>query len=251
MNLYHVTKFSPYFSFTVYCFYTKISSFMLVLSTRIVLDLFYLLIFHSEKFSTDVCRLPYAVNVNLNLSISMSHSSLSSLCNELEHTRRIRGWAYLKKVHFLPNELADKENSTCMHERIMRDILLIFNEFIVAPLWFMCSYFQYPQFKIFEIEIRRYFPLQINRHLICKRVSLTCIYSIRLCYANSIPCIDKRNIFFTLYTNSLMRHVTNCSFFDSLGPLCLYSIMFFTVIVIITCSRLMEAPRYGLPNSIH
>ena len=173
----------------------------------------------------------------------MSHSSLSSLCNELEHTRRIRGWAYLKKVHFLPNELADKENSTCMHERIMRDILLIFNEFIVAPLWFMCSYFQYPQFKIFEIEIRRYFPLQINRHLICKRVSLTCIYSIRLCYANSIPCIDKQNIFFTLYTNSLMRHVANCSFFDSLGPLCLYSIMFFTVIVISTCLRLIEAPR--------
>ena len=30
----------PYFSFTVYCFYTKISSFMPVLSTRIVLDLF-------------------------------------------------------------------------------------------------------------------------------------------------------------------------------------------------------------------
>ena len=44
---------------------------MLVLSTRIrVLDLFYLLIFYSEKFSTDVCRLPYAVNVNLNLSNS-------------------------------------------------------------------------------------------------------------------------------------------------------------------------------------
>ena len=42
---------------------------MLVLSTRIVLDFFYLLIFYSEKFSTDVCRLPYAVNVNLNLSI--------------------------------------------------------------------------------------------------------------------------------------------------------------------------------------
>ena len=41
---------------------------MTVLSTRIVLDCFYLLIFYSEKFSTDVCRLPYAVNVNLNLS---------------------------------------------------------------------------------------------------------------------------------------------------------------------------------------
>ena len=41
---------------------------MSVLSTRIVLDCFYLLIFYSEKFSTDVCRLPYTVNVNLNLS---------------------------------------------------------------------------------------------------------------------------------------------------------------------------------------
>ena len=41
---------------------------MPVLSTRIVLDCFYLLIFYSEKFSTDVCRLPYAVNLNLNLS---------------------------------------------------------------------------------------------------------------------------------------------------------------------------------------
>ena len=38
---------------------------MLVLSTRIVLDCFYLLIFYSEKFSTDVRRFPYAVNVNL------------------------------------------------------------------------------------------------------------------------------------------------------------------------------------------
>ena len=46
---------------------------MPVLSTRIVLDCFYLLIFYSEKFSTDVCRLPYTVNVNLNLSIVAEH----------------------------------------------------------------------------------------------------------------------------------------------------------------------------------
>ena len=43
---------------------------MPVLSKRIVLDCFYLLIFYFEKFSTDVCRLPCAVNVNLNLSIA-------------------------------------------------------------------------------------------------------------------------------------------------------------------------------------
>ena len=41
---------------------------MPVLSKRIVLNCFYLLIFYFDKFSTDVCRLPYAVNVNLNLS---------------------------------------------------------------------------------------------------------------------------------------------------------------------------------------
>ena len=52
VNLYHVTKFSPYFPFTLYCFYTKISSFMPVLTIGIVRDCFYLLIFYSEKFST-------------------------------------------------------------------------------------------------------------------------------------------------------------------------------------------------------
>ena len=56
--------------FSVYCLLLlhKISSFTPALSIRIALDCFYLLIFFSEKFSTDVCRLPYAVNVNLNLS---------------------------------------------------------------------------------------------------------------------------------------------------------------------------------------
>ena len=49
---------------------------MPALSIRIALDCFYLLIFYSEKFSTDVCRLPYAVNVNLNLSIPQSPSLL-------------------------------------------------------------------------------------------------------------------------------------------------------------------------------
>ena len=52
------TKFSPYFPFTLYCFYTKISSFMPILIIGIVPDCFYLLIFHFHKFSTDVCSLP-------------------------------------------------------------------------------------------------------------------------------------------------------------------------------------------------
>ena len=48
----HLIKFSPYSPFTLYCFYTKISSFMPILIIGIVPDCFYLLIFFSEKFST-------------------------------------------------------------------------------------------------------------------------------------------------------------------------------------------------------
>ena len=68
MNLYQVTKFSRYFPFTLYCFYTQKSRFMPVLTIGIVRDCFYLLIFYSGKFSTWVWRLPFVVNVNLNLS---------------------------------------------------------------------------------------------------------------------------------------------------------------------------------------
>ena len=68
VNLYYVTKFSPYFPFALYCLYTKISSFMPVLTIGIVRVCFYLLISYSEKFSTWDWRLPSAVKVNLNLS---------------------------------------------------------------------------------------------------------------------------------------------------------------------------------------
>ena len=56
---------------------------MPVLSKRIVLDCFYLLIFYFEKFSTDVCRLPCAVNVNLNLSIYQKSDKYSHQSNIL------------------------------------------------------------------------------------------------------------------------------------------------------------------------
>ena len=52
---------------------------MPALSIRIALDCFYLLIFYSEKFSTDVCRLPYAVNLNLNLSIVSQTRTLKQM----------------------------------------------------------------------------------------------------------------------------------------------------------------------------
>ena len=68
MNLCNVTKFSLYLSFTVNYFYKKIGSFMLVLSMKIVVDCFYLLIVYSKKFSTWVCRSPFVINVTLNLS---------------------------------------------------------------------------------------------------------------------------------------------------------------------------------------
>ena len=89
MNLYHVTKFSRYFLFTVYCFYTKISSFTSALSIRIALDCFYLLIFYSEKFSTDVCRLLYAVNVNLNLSNELVAWLISRVTNSSDRLQSV------------------------------------------------------------------------------------------------------------------------------------------------------------------
>ena len=49
VNLYHVTKLSPYFPFTLYFFYTEISSFTSVLTIGIVRDCFYVPIFVSRK----------------------------------------------------------------------------------------------------------------------------------------------------------------------------------------------------------
>ena len=73
-NLYHVTKFYVFLSFTVHYFCTKISRFSRVLSIRFVLGCFYLLIFYFEKFSTSIWRLPFAVKVTLH-----SLSSISSI----------------------------------------------------------------------------------------------------------------------------------------------------------------------------
>ena len=79
VNLYHLTKFSPNLPCTVYYLYTKISAFTPVLSIRIVLDSFYLLIFYSEKFSTLICRLPFAVIVTLKSLQSVSHLNRTSM----------------------------------------------------------------------------------------------------------------------------------------------------------------------------
>ena len=67
MNLYRVTKFSIYLSFTVHYNYTKIGRFTPILSIRIVLRCFYLLISHFENFSTWISRLPFALNAMLDL----------------------------------------------------------------------------------------------------------------------------------------------------------------------------------------
>ena len=68
MNLYHVTKFPLYLSFTVHYNYSKISRFMPVLCIRAVLNCFCLLISHVENFSTPVPCLLFAIKVMLNLS---------------------------------------------------------------------------------------------------------------------------------------------------------------------------------------
>ena len=82
MNLYHVTKFSPNLSFSVYYLYTKISGFTPVLSIRIVLDSFYCLfsiLLRNSQLEFAVCCLPFAVNVTLKSLQSVSHPNRTSM----------------------------------------------------------------------------------------------------------------------------------------------------------------------------
>ena len=55
-------------SFSLNCLLLLLKNFIPVLYLRIVLDSFYLLVFCSEKFSTWISLLPFAVNANLNLA---------------------------------------------------------------------------------------------------------------------------------------------------------------------------------------
>ena len=60
VNLYHVTKFSIYLSFTVYS-YSKIGKFTPILSIRIVLKAVFIcafLILKLSQLESHVCRLP-------------------------------------------------------------------------------------------------------------------------------------------------------------------------------------------------
>ena len=59
MSLFYVTKFSLFFLFTVFNFYSKIRSFMPVFSIRIiiVLNCFYLLILRNSQLESDLSRL--------------------------------------------------------------------------------------------------------------------------------------------------------------------------------------------------
>ena len=132
MNLYHVTKFSPCFPFTVYCFYTKISSFMPVFSTRIVLDCFYLLIFYSEKFSTDVCRLPYAVNVNLSIIARgrcvSGHAATSPKCFDQEGLGRrtgIRQVLKLKLCHMIETKTTRRQQGSKDAVNILTQLVML------------------------------------------------------------------------------------------------------------------------------
>jgi len=57
-NLCHVTRFSPYFPFTLYCFYAKISGFMPVLTIEIgTVFIFLFSTLRNSQLRSDVCRL--------------------------------------------------------------------------------------------------------------------------------------------------------------------------------------------------
>ena len=108
---------------------------MPVLSTRIVLDCFYLLIFYSEKFSTDVCRLPYAVNVNLNLSIILKTSNYGGpymQCTNIFFQCK----TYIYSVHKCISECTNLFLSAQINFSVHKSISQRTNVFFSAQMWF-------------------------------------------------------------------------------------------------------------------
>ena len=102
VNLYHATTFPRKLSFiTVNYLYAKISSFPSFLSRRIVLHLFYLLIFYFENFST--LHLTFAVNLTLKFHYykQRQHSRTPiSLKTSVVLNRRLRDWFITRKRAF-------------------------------------------------------------------------------------------------------------------------------------------------------
>ena len=70
VNLYHVTRFPRYLSFSVHYNYTKISRFTPILSMRTVSSWFYLLISHFENFS---------IKLNLTFVVCRKRDALKSI----------------------------------------------------------------------------------------------------------------------------------------------------------------------------
>ena len=90
-NLYHMTKFSLYLSFTFHYFYTQISSFMQFFIHKNCFEFFCLLIFYFEKFLAWIWSLPFTVYVKLKLSsIIINISILIIIPCEQAHPRPLR-----------------------------------------------------------------------------------------------------------------------------------------------------------------
>ena len=103
---------------------------MPVLTTGIVRDCFYLLIFYSEKFSTWLWRLPFAVNVNLNLP----NNTFQRLTFKLHyHTLWLDSEILIR--YFKKRKKAAIFTVKLMWQFLGRDETISFPIFIVRSLW--------------------------------------------------------------------------------------------------------------------
>ena len=114
VNLYHLSKFSIYLSYTVHCNYTKIGKLTPILSIRIVLSCFYLLISHSENFSTWISNYPSALNAMLNLSITeQTHNNMESICFIYKGNKCSGDRLRLLEFRFFCETLFNPSSSSC------------------------------------------------------------------------------------------------------------------------------------------
>ena len=106
---------------------------MPVLSIRIVLDSFYLLIFYSEKFSTWIWRFLFAVNLNLNLSIKPVELYTSGTVNCLFFFDVTMGIS--PRQLFLEETLPRGQQPLAVERLVHPHLIFVINDIVLLDGW--------------------------------------------------------------------------------------------------------------------
>ena len=141
MKLHHLTTSFPSLSYTVYYFYSEMRRFTPVLSIRIFLDSFYLLIFC--LMSTWIWRLPSVVNVALNLFNEVENKATPQITRkrEVKLQSKTNFRFYLLFLVFFKNKTVENEivnypkrTLNCIEKRLTENSFSLFTSPLCTAL---------------------------------------------------------------------------------------------------------------------